>query len=114
MMDVEPGHDELLDQWYRDEHVDEMLSCPGFQSIRRYVADDRLPGGQRLPKEVGESPKYLTIYEVDSPDALQSSEYKTLLTKHTPRSEAIAPYFVLRARRVYREVSRDSRPRRES
>jgi hypothetical protein len=51
--------------WYDTVHLPEILSCPGFQNAARYVGNE--PDGSR---------RYLTIYEIDSLAALQSSEFQ--------------------------------------
>ena len=70
MLDAEPGvdHDEF-NRWYFEEHVAERLALPGFRSARRFEA-------------VEGSPRYLAIYELDSPEALTTPEYRVLA--HSP------------------------------
>jgi hypothetical protein len=51
--------------WYDAVHLPEILSCPGFHNAARYVANE--PDGSR---------RYLTIYEIDSMAALESSEFQ--------------------------------------
>jgi hypothetical protein len=50
-------------KWYDEEHLPEVAQCPGFLSAQRYVTQD---GGKR---------RYLTIYELENPDALKSTEF---------------------------------------
>jgi hypothetical protein len=70
MVDHTPDVDETeFNQWYFEEHVPERLSCPGFISARRFRAIDG-------------SPPYLAIYELESPEALQTPQY--LRYAHSP------------------------------
>ena len=52
-------------RWYNEVHLPEIATCPGFKSAQRYVAQD--PQGRR----------YLSIYEIDGAQALESAEFKT-------------------------------------
>jgi hypothetical protein len=70
MLDAEAGvDDDEFNRWYFEEHVAERLALPGFRSARRFEA-------------VEGSPRYLAIYELDSPDALATPEYQVLA--HSP------------------------------
>ena len=59
MMDIAPEREEEFNRWYNEEHVPERLAIPGFKRARRFKA---LEG----------SPKYLALYELESPEALES------------------------------------------
>jgi len=63
MMDIDPEHEDDFNRWYDDEHVPERMAIPGFLTGRRYRA---IEGG----------PKYLAIYEMESPEVLDSPAYK--------------------------------------
>jgi hypothetical protein len=70
MLDVDPSVDEdEFNRWYFEEHVAERLACPGFVSARRF-------------KIVEGEPRYLAIYELEGPEALQSEQY--LEMAHSP------------------------------
>lgn len=62
MTDIDAANEEDLNRWYEEEHLEERLSVPGFVSARRFEA---LEGG----------PKYLALYDLESPDVLQSAAY---------------------------------------
>ncbi|HTZ77499.1 MAG TPA: DUF4286 family protein [Stellaceae bacterium] len=93
MVDVDPEQEDELNRWYEEEHIPERLSIPGFLRARRFVA---LEG----------SPKYLALYELAGPEALQSDEYRRWknenATEWTRRMEAAFKGFV---RNVYVEIS---------
>ena len=63
MMDIDPEHEEDFNRWYDEQHVPERLAIPGFVRARRYRA-------------VEGAPKYLALYEVESPAVLESEEYR--------------------------------------
>lgn len=88
MMDIDPEHEEDFNRWYDEEHVPERKAIPGFLTARRYRA---VEGG----------PKYLAIYEMDSPEVLDSEAYR--FVSEEGRSEWTARV-VGRARNYVRNV----------
>ena len=60
---VEPDDEDAFNQWYDQEHLPAILGCPGFHSARRLVADG------------AEGRRYLTQYEIDGPQAMQTPEF---------------------------------------
>jgi len=91
MMDIDPEHEEEFNRWYNEEHVPERLSIPGFLTGRRFLA-------------IEGSPKYLALYELESPEVLESEEYKHFLTKgRSEWTERIRQHFKM-TRNVYVEL----------
>ncbi len=64
---VEAEIEQAFNRWC-EEHVTENLSLPGFIAVRRFVKLRDYQG-------VGDSPKYLTLYQLDSAAALESDAY---------------------------------------
>jgi len=62
-IDVDPRDEVELNRWYDDEHIAERMAIPGFLRARRFVA-------------VEGAPKYLALYDVDSPAVLDSAAYR--------------------------------------
>lgn len=62
-IDVAAEHEAELHRWYDEEHIAERMAIPGFLRARRFVA---LEGG----------PKYLALYDLESPEVLQSAAYR--------------------------------------
>ena len=62
MADIDPANEEDFNRWYEEEHLDERMSVPGFLHARRFQA-------------IEGSPKYLALYDVESPEVLQSPAY---------------------------------------
>jgi hypothetical protein len=103
MLDIDPSVDEGdFNRWYFDEHIAERLACPGFISARRFVA-------------VQGQPRYLALYEMESPDALTTPEYQRLArssitgnsVEHpvgTARTFAMLQAFRNPTRNVYLEI----------
>lgn len=57
-----PGKEDEYNDWYNNEHLDEVVAIPGFVAAQRFrLSDDQLPGFQPSPHE------YLSIYEFDRP-----------------------------------------------
>lgn len=59
----EREYTEMFHEFYDKEHVDELMSCPGFIRTRRYKAVDGVPN-------------FFAIYELTEPEALQTPEFK--------------------------------------
>jgi hypothetical protein len=62
MTDVDPALEDEFNRWYEEEHLPERRAMPGFLSARRFRA---IEGG----------PKYLALYDLESPAVLQSPPY---------------------------------------
>ncbi len=61
-VEVDEADVDELNRWYDEEHGPERLALPGFISMRRFRSSDG-------------SPKFLTVYELETPDAATSPEY---------------------------------------
>jgi len=93
MTDIDPAHEGEFNRWYEEEHLDERMAIPGFITARRFQA---LEGG----------PKYLAIYDLESPEVLQSAPYRHIVgggkSVWTKRMESL---FVNGRRNVYVGIS---------
>ncbi|MBO0834821.1 MAG: hypothetical protein J2P28_04775 [Actinobacteria bacterium] len=91
MVDVDENHEQEFNRWYDEEHFPERLQCPGFL------------GGRRLVAVEGE-PKYLALYDLESPEVLQSPEYLRM----QPPSEwqrQVTRHWTRSVRNVYRDIT---------
>ena len=95
MMDSDPTHDDDFNRWYNEEHVPERLACPGFLSARRFVA------------QPGTEPRFLTLYELETPGAVETPEYVHALNNPTPWTARTHEYRIKTVRGVYEEVAID-------
>lgn len=91
MIDVDPAHEEEFNRWYTEEHLPERLACPGFLSARRFVA-------------VEGEPKYLALYDLESPEVLQSEAYQKIYGP-SGWTQRISKHFVRSIRNVYVEIA---------
>jgi hypothetical protein len=66
MADIDPANEDDFNRWYEEEHLDERMRIPGFLNARRFTA---LEG----------SPKYLALYDLESPEVLQSVPYRQIV-----------------------------------
>lgn len=76
---VDRARDAEYEHWHAVEHAPERVWAPGFLGATRYV--DLL----------GEGPRYFTLYEVATLDALGSAEYQCLVQQPTPWSRSMRP-----------------------
>ncbi|WNJ91036.1 hypothetical protein [Bosea sp. 685] len=91
---VEPAALADYEAWHSFEHVPERLTMPGFL------------GGRRFVRGRGQERRFLTLYDLDSPDALDTPEYRHLLGNPTPASRLMRPLMGDFRRFVYRERAR--------
>lgn len=91
MIDVDPEHEDDLNRWYDEEHLPERLSCRGFLSARRFVA-------------VEGEPKYLALYELETPEVLDTEDYQKLMRVPTEWTRRITTHFRRQVRNIYREI----------
>jgi len=61
---VDPEVEDDWNRWYDEVHVPDMLRCPGWRSADRYVYDG------------DEGRRYISVYDVSGPEALQSDEFE--------------------------------------
>lgn len=73
-MDVAPEKEALFNEVYDREHVPNLLRVPGVRSVTRLRTEPAsfTLGGERKPLTGDGAPTYLAIYEIDSPDVLNS------------------------------------------
>jgi hypothetical protein len=91
---VEPAALADYEAWHSFEHVPERLTMPGFL------------GGRRFVRGRGQERRFLTLYDLDSPGALETPEYRHLLANPTPASRLMRPLMDDFRRFVYRERAR--------
>jgi hypothetical protein len=81
--------------WYDHEHGPRRLKVPGFLSGYRYGALDDA------------KPSWLVVYDLDSPQVLDSPEYKALGTTATEHDRSVGAGLATLDRRIYEEISSD-------
>ncbi|WP_233235367.1 DUF4286 family protein [Bordetella sp. LUAb4] len=88
-IDVDPALDKETDAWYIEEHMPERIDIGGYRRARRWQA---LEG----------TPRYLTLFEADTPQALASAGYLRLVGKISDQSKRIRAGFSNVARNTFR------------
>jgi hypothetical protein len=89
MTDIDPADEADFNRWYEDEHLAERMAIPGFINARRFTA---LEGG----------PKYLALYDLESPDVLQSPAYRHVAgAGKSAWTTRLEPKFINFRRNVY-------------
>jgi hypothetical protein len=104
--DVPPEKEDEFNAWYNTEHIPIMLErVPGFVTARRFVAVK-----PQLPPRVSDwltRPKYLTLYDLESEDVLESDIF--LRETHSPWSSWVRSWYTKQwrflARCIYRRSS---------
>jgi hypothetical protein len=65
-VDIPPEHEEAWNRWYNEEHVPDILKCPGFKRVGRFKSVQ------------GNGTRYVTLYEVDSPTVRETKEFNAV------------------------------------
>ena len=81
MADVPAEVEEEFNRWYNEEHLAERLAIPGVLNAARYEA-------------IRGAPKYLAVYELDSPQAWYSDAWQRWLEHPTEWSQRVSPSVV--------------------
>lgn len=97
-LEPEPGYEERFNEWYDDEHVPELLECPGFESATRFELIDGIPG----------SPRYLAHYALSGMDAFTSEAYVRQAGRSpaelSPLAREVAAHRSLTIKATYRRI----------
>ena len=92
LADVDPEHEQELTEWYDEEHLSERMMCPGFLRARRFEAVD------------GE-PRFLALYDLEDPGALDTTEYRGHQDAPTTRTTQVLRHLRHSRRNVYRRIA---------
>lgn len=79
--------------WHTNEHMPERVGIPGFRRGRRYIAAD-----------TDTAPEFFTLYEVDTMQVLQGSDYANRLNDPTRGTLATTAQFRDTARALSRVI----------
>jgi hypothetical protein len=76
-MDVTPEKEVLFNEIYDREHVPYLLTVPGVRSATRLRIEPAAVniGGETKQLKGDGAPRYMAIYEIDSPDVLTSAAW---------------------------------------
>jgi hypothetical protein len=93
MTDIDAANEADFNRWYEEEHLDERMRIPGFLNARRFTA---IEGG----------PKYLALYDLESPEVLQSAPYRDVIGAGTSAwTKGMQTKFINFRRNVYVQIS---------
>lgn len=70
-LDIPAEHEEEFNRLYDEEHVPNLLAVPGVSGGQRY---------KLAASDTDGMPRYLAIYELDSPDIPESDAWKKAAT----------------------------------
>ena len=65
-------------RWYDEIHLPDALACPGVLAGRRYVSSGEIAESDRGQSSRRRATHYTTIYELDSPAAVETKEFATM------------------------------------
>jgi hypothetical protein len=77
---IAPTAEEEFIRWHVREHIPERVGLSGFLRGRRYIAHNG-------------HPKYFNFYETETPQTLQSEEYRARLNTPTPWTQSVVKEF---------------------
>lgn len=102
-MDIAPEKEALFHEVYA-EHCAYLKDVPGVQNISRFRGDEFAIalGGAILPKPAA-SPRFIAVYEIDSPDVLTSDAWAAAVEKGR-WSDEIRPYTSNRTHALYAKL----------
>jgi hypothetical protein len=93
MADIDLAVEQDFNAWYEREHLTERMALPGFLRARRFTA---LEG----------SPKYLALYDLESPAALETPAYRHLIgAGKSAWTKRMEPQFKNFKRNVYVSIA---------
>jgi len=93
MADIDPAIEDDFNQWYEQEHLAERMAIPGFLRARRFTVMEG-------------SPKYLALYDLESPDFLKSADYRHVIgAGKSAWTRRMEPQFRNFTRNVYVSIS---------
>ena len=77
-VEVDPAVESEWNSWYDAVHLPDALKCPGVLRGRRYVSSGEVSEStagktERMAKRI-----YTTIYELDSPNATTTPEFRAM------------------------------------
>jgi hypothetical protein len=100
--DVDPEHEAEWNRWYDARHIPQRKLLPGFLTAQRY----------RLQQGSDTTQRYLALYDLAGPEALESDAYLSLA--HPPvqddEDRAMLSYFRNRLRGTMRLISDTTAP----
>jgi len=103
-MDVDAEHEDLFNEVYDTEHVPMLLKVPGVVSVSRYRTEDfSVSIGGETKAMPAASPRYIAVYEVESPDVVASDAWAAAVEEGR-WPEMVRPYTSNRQHQLRRKL----------
>lgn len=82
-MDVTPDREALFNEIYDKEHIPILQGVPGVVSVARFKTEPltMIIGGEKKTIVVEDQPRYLALYELESPSVLVSDQWAKAVDK---------------------------------
>jgi uncharacterized protein DUF4286 len=77
-VEVDASVEAEWNEWYDRVHLPDALRCPGVRHGRRYVSTGEISESAAGETERTAKRIYTTIYELDSPDAVATPEFRAM------------------------------------
>jgi hypothetical protein len=76
--EVDAGVEADWNRWYDDVHLPDALACPGVLAGRRYLSSGQISESDRGQGRRTPARLYTTVYELDSPAAVETKEFTAM------------------------------------
>ncbi len=76
--EIDPDQEEAWNTWYDEVHLPDALACPGVLRGQRYLAARPANLTDHGTFASDEARTYVTIYELASPEALDTPEFQAM------------------------------------
>ena len=82
-MDVDPAKDALFNEVYDTEHVPLLQTVPGVIAVARFRTREltMVIGGERKTIVIENEPRYIALYELESPEVLTSEAWAAVVDR---------------------------------
>ncbi|MBI2207383.1 MAG: hypothetical protein HYU41_26425 [Candidatus Rokubacteria bacterium] len=104
-MDVTPDKEALFNEIYDKEHIPMLQTVPGVVSVARFKTEEltMIIGGEKKTIVVDNQPRYLALYDLESPAVLVSDPWAKAVDKGRWTGE-VRPYTSNRRHLLYRRL----------
>ncbi len=104
-MDVTPDKEALFNEIYDKEHIPILQGVPGVVSVARFRTEPltMIIGGEKKTIVVEDQPRYLALYELESPSVLVSDQWAKAVDKGRWTGE-VRPYTSNRRHLLFRRL----------
>jgi hypothetical protein len=104
-MDVAPDKDAVFNEVYDREHIPLLKTVPGVVSVARFKTEEltMIIGGEKKTIVMENQPRYLALYELESPSVLVSDPWAKAVDQGRWPGE-VRPYTSNRRHVLYRRL----------